>query len=274
MKYVKLSVVIPNFNNKSKFIGSQLRGVFGYALKKVVCINPNFECEGCFAQNNCSYFDFYENKNSYHKYRFDFELGSKDYKFNLYLFNSATKELPYVVSALHQAITKFGFGKNRDKYQYFEMKVNDESIFDGKNFKMPQNYEIEFLNTSYSKDIEIEIINPIRIKKDNRFIKDDKLELFDIVNSIYQRERNLSDLDFAKLPFEVKGKLAYKHLDIYRLKRVSNRQKTTMNIDGIVGKIAFRDVDEKSYRYLKLGEIIGVGKQTTFGLGKIKIKEN
>jgi CRISPR/Cas system endoribonuclease Cas6 (RAMP superfamily) len=31
------------------------------------------------------------------------------------------------------------------------------------------------------------------------------------------------------------------------------------------------EVDDNSYKLLKLGEIIGVGKQVTFGLGNIKI---
>jgi CRISPR/Cas system endoribonuclease Cas6 (RAMP superfamily) len=47
-----------------------------------------------------------------------------------------------------------------------------------------------------------------------------------------------------------------------------------MQIDGVMGEMKIKGIDMKSYRYLKLGEIIGVGKLTTFGLGKIKIRNN
>jgi CRISPR/Cas system endoribonuclease Cas6 (RAMP superfamily) len=43
-----------------------------------------------------------------------------------------------------------------------------------------------------------------------------------------------------------------------------------MNFGGIIGFIDL-EVDENSYKLLKLGEIIGVGKQVTFGLGNIKV---
>jgi hypothetical protein len=62
MKYTKLTIKINSTNKPPYFVGSQLRGAFGYALKKVTCINPTFKCEGCFATTNCLYYDFYEKK--------------------------------------------------------------------------------------------------------------------------------------------------------------------------------------------------------------------
>jgi len=44
--------------------------------------------------------------------------------------------------------------------------------------------------------------------------------------------------------------------------------------DGLMGEIKIKDIDEKSYNLLKLGEIIGAGKQTVMGLGKIEIKDS
>jgi CRISPR/Cas system endoribonuclease Cas6 (RAMP superfamily) len=46
-----------------------------------------------------------------------------------------------------------------------------------------------------------------------------------------------------------------------------------MQMDGLIGELEIKNLDEKSYKLLKLGEIIGVGKSTVFGLGKIEIKE-
>ena len=99
MNYTKLSIIIKTDKKPPYFIGSQLRGALGYALKKVSCINPSYKCDGCFATNNCLYYQFYEEKNSFHKYRFDFELGLEYYNFDFYLFNDVCDKLPYVVSA-------------------------------------------------------------------------------------------------------------------------------------------------------------------------------
>ena len=46
-----------------------------------------------------------------------------------------------------------------------------------------------------------------------------------------------------------------------------------MKFGGVLGKIEYVDLDVMSFKLLKLGEIIGVGKQTVFGLGKIEVKE-
>jgi CRISPR/Cas system endoribonuclease Cas6 (RAMP superfamily) len=44
-----------------------------------------------------------------------------------------------------------------------------------------------------------------------------------------------------------------------------------MKLGGVIGSINFSYIDEESFKLLKLGEIIGVGKQVTFGLGCIKV---
>jgi len=79
MQYTKISII--SKLTPPYFIGSQLRGALGYALKKVVCINPAYKCDECFAKNSCLYYEFYES-NEYHKFRFDFELDKEFYDFS------------------------------------------------------------------------------------------------------------------------------------------------------------------------------------------------
>jgi len=247
LKYAKVSIIIkdaiPPF-----FLGSQLRGAFGYALKRVVCINPSFKCDGCFARDNCLFYEFYEEKNSYHKYRFDYELGKSYYDFSIYLFDSAILKLPYVVSALYQMVAKIGFGKDRKTYANFDMFVNDSSIFKDGEIILPKDYEKEFVLDTFSPNILVRFITPLRLKKNNHFVRVEELEIKDIVNSIYKRELKFLDIS-----------------------RYSNRQKSKLKIGGLIGELEIKDIDEKSYKLLKLGEIIAVGKQSVFGLGKIKV---
>ena len=44
-----------------------------------------------------------------------------------------------------------------------------------------------------------------------------------------------------------------------------------MQFGGLMGEMWISKLDEESFKLLKLGELIGVRKQTVFGLGKISI---
>jgi len=278
MKYTKVTIQIDTDKKIPNFIGSQLRGALGYALKKVVCINPSYRCDECFAQDNCLYYDFYEKKNVSHKYRFDFELGKESYYFNLYIFDTACEKLPYIVSSFHKMLTQIGLGRDNIIYENFRMFVNDKSIYENNKIELPKKYIEEFTYSNLmlddeTVDINLSFITPLRMKKKGVLIKDDDFKIADIIKSIYQRNRQLIGLNPIKLDFEISGEIIDKDIKYLELTRKSNRQKTLMNFGGIVGSITIKNLNQKSYELLKLGELIGVGKQTVFGLGKIKIKK-
>lgn len=56
--------------------------------------------------------------------------------------------------------------------------------------------------------------------------------------------------------------------------RYSNRQRERMKLGGVVGKINFTGSLGKFLPYLHLAEHIHVGKETTFGLGKIAVRDS
>jgi len=275
MNYHHIKILTKTKKNHSYFTGSMFRGALGYALKKVVCINPSYVCEGCFAKENCLYYQLYEQKNVAHNYRLDIELGRDDYSFGLYLFNSACEKLPYVLSAIHQMLTEQGLGRDKEKITEFTIKVDGEEVYDGKEFRsfdfIEQNSKSPQLD-NFCPNIKIKLKTPLRIKKSNRFLRDD-VDIEDILRSIYQREQEIFYGNKAyRLEYKPNYLRTLKMLKHQELLRKSNRQKTKMNMDGVVGEIAVRGIDEQSYRLLKLGEIIGVGKQTVMGLGGIEVE--
>ena len=273
MNYTKLSVVIKTTQKPPYFIGSQIRGAFGYALKKVTCINPTYLCEGCFATSNCLYHQFYEEKNLYHKYRLDFELGKDFYDFSFYLFEEASQKLPYVISAIYMMLTQNGLGKEKIKYENFDMFVNDISCIKNGKIVLPKEYIKRFQIENRFKNIKLKLVTPLRIKKENRFLRSDEIELSSLISSIYQRQMKILGREYKKFPYEIKGEIINKNLHFKELTRLSNRQKTTMNMGGIIGEIEFGNLGKECYEVLKLGELLGVGKQKVFGLGKIKMEE-
>ncbi|MCT7519239.1 CRISPR system precrRNA processing endoribonuclease RAMP protein Cas6 [Aliarcobacter cryaerophilus] len=273
MNYTKLSLIIKSKQKPPYFIGSQIRGAFGYALKKVTCINPAYVCDGCFASLNCLYHQFYEEKNIYHKYRLDFELGKNYYDFSFYLFDNVCEKLPYIISALHMMLTQNGLGKEKVKYEVFEMFVNDESCVQNGKIVLPKDFIKKFEIENRYENIKLKFCTPLRIKKENRFLKSDEIELNSLINSIYQRQMKLLGRDYKKFPYEIKGEIINKNLQFKELTRLSNRQKTTMNMGGLIGEIEFKNLNKECFEVLKLGELLGVGKQTVFGLGKIEMEE-
>jgi CRISPR-associated endoribonuclease Cas6 len=269
LKYTKISVVIKD--KPPYFIGSQIRGAMGYALKKVVCINPSFQCVECFAKNNCVYYDFYERKNEYHKYRLDFELDKEYYDFSIYLFDSSANDTAYITSAFYTMLTDIGFGRENKTYTDFDIYINDKkSLIDGK-ISIPKDFIKEFVCEDFCSDVKIKLITPLRIKKDNKFARYD-IDLLSILSSINRRYYDLIESKYQKLNIDKNFNIKNKEINYKQLIRKSNRQKTKMNMDGIIGTIRVDNIDEKSYELLKLGEIIGVGKQTVFGLGKIEVE--
>ncbi len=272
IKYCKIDIKVKSQDKPPYFIGSQLRGAFGYALKKVTCINPSFRCEECFAKESCLYYEFYEEKNKPHKYRFDFELGKKIYDFTLYLFNDATTKLPYVLSALHMMLTKNGLGVERKTYKEFDIFMDNKLINANSNLKIPKESIKIFQIDKICQNITIQFKTPLRLKKNNRFIRDDNIELKDIVNSIYQRQMQLQGDGYKKFPYSIEGQITHKELHYKELTRMSNRQKSTMNLGGLLGSIEVKNINKEAYEVLKVGELIGAGKQCVFGLGKIEVK--
>ena len=273
MKYHHIEVKINTKHKPSYFTGSMLRGALGYSLKKVTCINPSYKCQGCFAQSSCLYYSFYEQPNSFHKYRFEIELGSGKFDFGLYLFDEACESLPYVLSALEMTITQSGLTKNNYRFWDMQMWLNGELIYDESSFLSldipPKTFEID----SFTPNIKIKLLTPLRIKKNNQFLRDD-IDIEDILRSIYQKAQEFSTGKKAfKLDYTPTYSTIIKAITYKPLLRKSNRQNKRMSMDGIVGEIAIMGIDERSYKLLKLGEIIGVGKQTVMGLGRIEVED-
>lgn len=262
MRYIKLTIKINSTDKPPYFIGSQLRGAFGYALKNIANID-----------NDNIYSKFFEEKDVTHQYRFDIRLGVQAYNFSFYLFEESCDEIFTIICAFHEMLTKIGLGKVNKTYNDFEIILNDDLKIDILNLEKIENLVKTFEEKKYFKNIVLTLVTPLRIKKDGVFVVDESITLESILNSIYSRSLSIQGKKIEKLPFIPKYEIISKDIYFNDLKRYSNLQKTSMNLGGIMGEIVISNIDEKSFNLLCLGELIAVGKQTVFGLGKINIGE-
>jgi hypothetical protein len=266
IKYTEFSMIIDA--KPPQFIGSQLRGALGYALKKVVCFNPTFDCNGCFGRDECQYFNFYENRNRYQKFRLDFELNRDFYEFSIFLFEDTLYALPDIVSSFIKIVRELGLGQDRVTFDNFDMFINGKKIANLAESR--GDFIKEFEIDDFQEDVVLRFVTPLRIKKKNRFLRDDSLELNDLLISSYRRYLELKEEPRERVEFS--GKITKKSLKFIELERYSNRQKSRMKLGGLIGEVEIRGLNQESYELLKIAELIGLGKQTTFGLGKVKLE--
>lgn len=253
------------------FMGSMLRGVIGNALKQVVCINPAYRCDGCFAASECLYHRFYELENVSPPFRLGISLQPKTLHFSIYLFEAVVHSLPYVLSAVKKAFEELGVGKEQTRLRVEKITVGNEILYNGTSFAplgqvAPSTLEID----SFCQDVLLDFDMPMRIKENNSIARSD-VQLHTLINNIHGRYRQLKGLEPQKLGYRVHGEIVRSTMKFVETQRYSNRQRTRMNMGGLKGVLHIKGLDKQSYVYLKIGEIIGVGKQTAFGLGSYRL---
>ncbi len=273
LTWVRLDCKVEGEYNVPFFTGSLIRGVIGYALKRVVCINPSYKCEECFSSAECAYYSFYEEKNVFHPYRLGVKLEANNLDFSFFLFEDAIETMPYILASVVKAFEEIGIGKHNTKMKIASISENAHLLYDGKEFiKNREDIRMFLEIDSFKNACKMEFIMPVRIKQNNS-IASRELQLHTLIINIHNRYRQLKGLEPKGLGYKVHGEIVETHLKFVETQRYSNRQKTTMNMGGLMGTLRIKNLDKQSYIYLKIGEIIGVGKQSVFGLGSYILKE-
>jgi len=283
------------------FPGSMLRGGFGVALKRVVCLNRNAVCSDCLLANTCTYHFLFETQVKIpdistppHPLMFyPLSLGSKKmrqgsvYLFGFTLFGRAVDYLPYVVYAIIR-MGQLGVGKGKGQFELVEIKKyislrRKKTIFQS---KVGRIISLEACLTPKDilhkkckeKKVLLETITPLRLKIKGKLT--DKIGLKDILLSITRRLKVLSqlygsgkidllqNLDLDAMLTEVKTEPQFQWMDF---KRFSKRQNTYLRLGGVMGKMSIIGNLSTIYPLLKLGEYIHIGKNTAFGLGRYQL---
>lgn len=273
LRHIKLDIILSDQQKPHlEFLGSTLRGAFGIALKQVCCSNPYLICQQCLSRDRCLYYDFFEQSNAIHAYRFSKLLNTGNFNFTLYLFEDACHQLPFVLNAIKEMLTKYGLGINRETFSILDILCNDVSIYNFKTFDLSKaNIQYFEAHQSPLTDLRLHLMTPLRMKSANKLLTS-KPTLEQILTSISNRLNEITGVPPVRLSFDPVYTEKQSDVTFIDLTRYSNRQQTKMQLGGIIGHIDYTQLDEQSYRLLKLGEILGVGKQTVFGLGEIKIE--
>ncbi len=298
-------VVLPDYK------GSTFRGVFGHIFKDVMCISHSGECGECSFDKVCMFkkiFDSPPPSNSLklrnysavpHPYVIEPPLDQKNFykkneiiKFSLILIGQAISLFPYFAYSFGLA-GKEGIGRQKKGKFIITKIINDK---DKEVLYYYKNDELKSLNNYYSindftykdsyKDerflVNLKFITPTRIIFNEKLVSEPEFHIY--VRNALRRISNLNFFhcinDAGKLELELDfNYYIEKSLDIsskkslkwYSLDRYSNRQKTHMKLSGFIGDISFENVPYEYLWIIKLGELIHIGKNTTFGHGKYSL---
>jgi len=287
-----------------QYKGSLLRGLFGHALKRVICPRKGFSCDDCEARCVCAYSLLMATpvpKDHPHagKYRYpprpyviEPPLTEERYfspssllSFEIVLIGVASEYLPYFVHAFLE------MGRRDADRNMFEVLSVGALDVEGKEVALIFNRNDESIRASGRKieyhfflgeearndTVTIALETPLRIKESERLSRNVSFHL--LVERLSERAFLLSHFycgatmeDFQEFSRDArKVETLESQVRWVDWERYSSRQKTRMRLGGIVGSITYRGDFRKYLPLLRLGEHIHVGKAATFGLGKYRV---
>ena len=290
--------------------GSTFRGVFGHALKRVVCALKRVECEACVLKNRCVYARVFETpiavampeaaRISAPPHPFVIEPPLTDLRHyragdpiecGLILFGEPNNSLPYFVYAFEQ-MGKIGIGKRvngkRGRFSLESVKAGDREIYSCRDRTFLQDAPIRTLDplelTSGSNGngcsrISLTLETPLRLKFKSRIRA--TLPFHVLVRAMLRRMSSLYNVwDDGEPALDYKGlieraeKVRIRHngLRWFDWKRYSNRQERKMFMGGLVGSVTYEGNLGEYLPLIEFSEKAHLGKNTSFGLGKVRVK--
>ncbi len=286
-----------------EYKGSMLRGAFGWAFRKAVCVTRQPVCTCCILQGVCSYFKVFETevppgttipfiagvKKIPHPYVLappennsrEFNPGD-ELNAGLTLFGDTVNLLPFFVYSFQQ-MGDAGIGYRRDKFSLAGVYATDKngseiSIYDTATNKLsvheqpitlppeggtaPEIVTIRFITPYRAQEASKIILDPAQVTP--QLLLNAAARRFFVLSALFGTRSNFvyTDPDTKDITI-TENKLYYKNW-----LRYSNRQKTKMDLGGFMGHITLAGNLAPVWQLLLSGELIHIGKNPVFGLGK------
>ncbi len=275
--------------------GSTFRGVFGRALKRVVCALRLQQCDDCMLREQCLYTTAFEMNTLPHPFviepplttKTDFSKGD-GFDFNLLLFGPMNEKLPYFIYAFKE-MGRVGIGRRvngqRGNFALQEVKCDYGVIYDAREEKiiLPnlQGTVIPKLGnfTGDKTIIKVNLITPLRLKYKNHLAPD--LPFHVLIRAALRRLSSLykaygegePELDYTGLVRRAEEvNIIQNNISWFDWRRYSFRQERAMFMGGLVGSVTYEGDLAPYIPLLDLCQQVHVGKQTAFGLGKIEVE--
>lgn len=201
--------------------------------------------------------------------------------FEFLLFGSAVKYVQSLISALEQ-IHRFGLGGRRYPFYLSEI-INSQTqriIWrQGKCLKPDMNAAVlPYYELPDVTGVVIKICTPLRIRRSGQLIK--KLSFQTLIRNITNRVMSIVERyggwgdrteveRVQSLAAEIQT--VREELQVERMERYSNRINGKMDFSGLTGKVEYEGNLSPFVPWLTAAQRLHVGRNTTFGMGKIEV---
>ncbi len=227
--------------------------------------------------------------------RMSYKAGD-EISFKLTLVGKAIDYLPYFIYSFHE-LGGMGIGKGRGKYELKSVENFDVLDRQTGTWKPVYNAETKVLksfnsinmnvdtditeqNPDDEKQLSINFDTPTRILFNQQLAVDLEFHIFirQLIRrlsllSYFHCGQEKSDTAFKQIIAKAQEvKVQKKDLRWFDWERYSTRQNTRIKLGGFVGGITFKGNIEPFMPIIKAGELLHVGKGTSFGLGKYQIR--
>lgn len=301
IRYVKLHFTIEMLEDTvlPKYKASALRGGIGEMLLRANCVRDR-DCEHCDFESECmvqrTMYSKFEKKPEFvttgesvgyvlecEDYQEEFQAG-ECLNFQLILFGKTIVYFNQYMQALY-ALGMQGVGKYNSRFQIVSVtNTKKEPILEENNIYM-KNYEIqkisdyviyrmEQLKQNGLKNI-VRFKTPLTLKYQNEYLKEFHMKA--IVNAVKRRLYMLecfegTDSGYYNKKYENIPEILKQEHCFIGVPRFSNRQGEKMVLKGIEGEIHLTEMEDEILMLLLAGELIHIGKNTSFGFGRYRLR--
>lgn len=281
------------------FAGSQLRGAFGHALRRTVCVTRLKDCRDCALYRTCAYPEIFETpapeqhrlqKFSQAPHPYVIEpppLGARDYRpgetlsFGLVVMGRGLRHLPYFIHAWQQALGRragLGGGSARlTGVSYLPPEGPDQPVYDGQALTRPD------IRPPAAPDLgeaaRLRFDTPLRLQGGGA-VRGHAMTARDLLIGLARRYWLLAEfhqdvsptVDFRRLAeqaaaIELDGELRWRDW-----RRYSSRQQQGMVLGGVIGAVTLRGDLTPFAGLLAAGQWTHLGKNASFGLGRYRLE--
>ncbi len=289
-----------------RFAGSAWRGVFGWALKRTVCVTRQPSCDDCMLLSACVYPTLFETRpaasaakmSRYTRVPLPFVLAPEptppfrergaELQLDVCLIGHANRQVAYVIRALETGAAR-GLGPGRGRLRLRHVQSIGMPEREAKvcyepgglpDWPMPQSPPVPAAPAT----AEVTFLTPLRLKRDGDLMTPASFDAGALLMNLVRRISMLSyfhtdtplEADFRALKAAA-GRVTVQDHDLHwrETTRYSGRQKTTMQMGGLLGR-AVLDLGAapELWPYLWLGQWVHAGKGTTMGFGALRVGGN
>jgi hypothetical protein len=296
----RLSFRVEEPEQKQGYPGSAWRGVFGHSLRKLVCVTRQPECPGCLLLSSCLYpyiFETFPPPGSAHlrKYKalphpfilgvHPYASGEPHHQLGVTLVGQANRYAAYVIQAFRLAGER-GL-KGYAKRLVLESVDQEEIVGTGRWQRIYEDGSSLAplpVNEARWPDppsaLKLSLRTPLRLRFQAHLVTPDTFHPGVLLRSLIRRLSSLCcfhgtqplEMDFAAAAARAAALRATTDLRWKEWSRYSSRQKTRMEMGGLLGTIAFEGEQWREFwPFFWMGQWVHAGKGATMGLGRYEI---